>query len=369
MDREPARLKFALIGHQDSWDKITRFVNSMRKEGPNGSLTLEKIKEVYSYIPPRNLFDIFTQSAITGTTRGVYIETFISPDELDNRHLRSNLSKVKDACEKASAQNIPVASLGGFSSIVLESGGYPLKQLGNTCFTTGNTLTAGFIVKGVEKACTHYHQNLEDTRLLVIGASGDIGSACSRYFSGKVKELLLCARQPGPLKQLAESLSGKTNLRYSVNLESLLPEADVVICVASSILENCNFSLLPGHAIICDAGYPKNLCKNILHDEQKIFSGGMGVITEGYHFEPDYFLNDMYSFAVKHAVHGCLLESIVLGMADKPMSLSVGRWNITVESIEFILDLAASHGVVPSPLFSGERLWRSNEQNRVYERA
>jgi fatty aldehyde-generating acyl-ACP reductase len=182
MDREPASLKFALIGHQDNWDKITRFVKSMRKNGPIGPLTVEKIKEVYSYIPSRNLFDIFTQSSVSGTTKGVYIETFISPDELDAKHLRSNLSKVKDACDKAIAQNIPVASLGGFSSIVLESGGYQLKQLGNTCFTTGNTLTAGFIVRGVEKACEYHQQLLEDSRLLVIGATGDIGSACSRYF-------------------------------------------------------------------------------------------------------------------------------------------------------------------------------------------
>ncbi|MGB8193783.1 MAG: hypothetical protein WCF67_17760, partial [Chitinophagaceae bacterium] len=126
MDREPSLLKFAAIGHQDNWDKVVRFVNTIRALGEKQELTLQQIRDVYGFIPPRTLFDVEMHSAITGSCKGIYIDTFIAPDELDAKHLRTNLQKVKQACEHAAALNIPVVSLGGFTSIILESAGHEL---------------------------------------------------------------------------------------------------------------------------------------------------------------------------------------------------------------------------------------------------
>ena len=368
MDTQSPGLKFAAIGHQDNWDKVLRFVNTMRDSSAVSSLSLEQIKEVYGFIPPRSIFDVSMESAITGTCEGVYIETFISPDELDAKHLRYNLDKVKEACQYAASLKIPVVSLGGFSSIILENSGCPLTHIGDTFFTTGNTLTAAFIVEGVEKACRYWNQSLQHSTVLVIGATGDIGSACSRYFAEKAKGLLLCARQPGPLQQLATSLKGKATIECSTDMMQLMPKADIVIGVASSILDNCNLSLLPPHAIICDAGYPKNIYRAINDHERRIFSGGMGIVERGYRFDPDY-TDDLYRFAVKNAVHGCLLEAIVLAMEGIPKAYSTGRGNITIAAMEYILGIAANHGVVSAPLFSSEGVCELTEQNYQHERA
>ena len=50
MDRTPAGIDFAAIGHQDSWQNISAMVNSIRTSG-QGALSCEKIKNIYSYIP------------------------------------------------------------------------------------------------------------------------------------------------------------------------------------------------------------------------------------------------------------------------------------------------------------------------------
>ena len=205
--------------------------------------------------------------------------------------------------------------------------------------------------------------------MLIIGATGDIGSACTRYFASKAKKLMLCARQLGPLEKLASSLRKENNeVEFSTNINSLLPAADIVICVASSFLEKCDLSLLPVHAIICDAGYPKNIQHNINHFGRHIFSGGMGIVREGFSFSPD-FTDHIYRFPVENTAHGCILESIVLAMGNDPKALSVGRGNITVNAIDEMLALAESHGVCPAPLFSSEGLWEPAKQIQQHERA
>ena len=89
MGHQSPDIEFALIGHQDCWKKITRFVDFLSNGRQN--LSAEKISEVYSFIPPRRVFDIEIQSITGQTTNGCFIETFISPDELGQRHLKKNI--------------------------------------------------------------------------------------------------------------------------------------------------------------------------------------------------------------------------------------------------------------------------------------
>ena len=361
MDHQSAGIKFGAIGHQENWDKVLRFVNAIRDLKAINALSLQQIKEVYGFIPSRPLFDVNMKSMKNGNCKGVYIESFIAPDELDPRHLRSNLSKVKDACHYAASLKIPVVSLGGFTSIILESSGCDLRQIGDTHFTTGNTMTAGFIVKAVERACLLRDLPIEKSTVMIIGSTGDIGSACTKYFAGKSRGLILCARHKGPLEEQAISLLAKSiDVNWSTDINKFLSRADIVISVASSILEKCEWSLLPSYAIICDAGYPKNLSHSEI-DPRRIFYGGMGRVEQGFSFEPDY-AEETYRFPVPYIVHGCLLEAIVLAMEGTPKSLSTGRGNISIEAMETMIHLAAAHGVYPAPLFNGYGLLEKHHQ-------
>src|SRR5215218_816923 len=87
MDHQPSGLKFGAIGHQDSWNKVQQFVNTIRELKSADDLSLEQIKGIYEFIPPRRLFDVTMQSTKSFSCKGVYIETFIAPDQLDAMHL------------------------------------------------------------------------------------------------------------------------------------------------------------------------------------------------------------------------------------------------------------------------------------------
>ena len=353
MDRPSSSIDFAIIGHQDCWRSISTFINAIRHDLE--SLSTEKIKDIYSFIPPRDLFRINVRSGTGAEVSGVFIETFIDPDKLDARFVRSNITKVNSAAKHAQKLGAGIVTLGGFTSIILEGKVDPISVNG-TKFTTGNTLTSAFIIKGIEKAARLQHLKIENSSILIIGATGDIGRACTNYFKTRAKKLLLAARNRSRLESFANELKNdNSEVVYSTELHSLVPMADIIICVASSgniTLKGCKST-----ALICDAGYPKNLEAGFANDlEAKIFHGGMGIINNGYQFIPDYS-STFYQYAAPYIVHGCLLESIVLAFEKKIECYSFGKGNITNEKMEEIYKLSLNHGITLAPFYNSKGLW------------
>jgi fatty aldehyde-generating acyl-ACP reductase len=355
MDSATARVDFALIGHQDSWQNIAGFINSMRG-AEQDTLSIEKIKSSFSFIPPRDIFRVKVRSATGAEINGVYIETFIDPDKLDASYARANIGKVMKAVAWAKKMGAGIVALGGFTSIVLE-GNLDSFAAGVTKFTTGNTLTAAYIVKALEKAALKKEIPLAQSNVLVIGATGDIGTACVQYLKNKTGELLLCARNRQQLEKLSNQLT-KENVpvKYTVSLNELVPEADIIISVASATdlqLNNCKKDVL-----ICDAGYPKNL-ENAIAENNGVylFHGGMGQVVCGFDFNPDYS-KSIYRYEAPYIVHGCMLEAIVLAFENRFENYSSGKGNITTGKMEEIYSLGVKHGIDTAPFYNAKGLWR-----------
>ena len=69
-------------------------------------------------------------------------------------------------------------------------------------------------------------ESLKGKNVLIIGATGDIGLACTHYLKSKVKKLLLCARNNIRLDKLSQELTNyllkSTSLHFVVVLTSSL---------------------------------------------------------------------------------------------------------------------------------------------------
>ncbi len=347
-------LDFAVIGHQDNWEHIEIFVNSLRTNGQE-KLSLEKIKNIFPFIPPRVLFRVKVKSTTGNEINGIYIDSFIDPDKLDSKYAKANINKVVQAACCAAKESAYITTLGGFTSI-LQEGNFDSFPTNETTFTTGNTLTAAYIVKGVEVASKQCGIELENSTLLILGATGDIGIACVNYFKKKVKQLLLCARNQNRLKKLANSLlDEKVTVKYDVTVDGLLQEADVIICVASTT--GFTFRDCKKNVLICDAGYPKNLDKQIKNNtEVHLFHGGMGQVSMGYYFDPDYS-KSIYHYPAPGIAHGCILEAMVLAFENKIESYSSGKGNITTDKIEEIFTSGLKHGITLAPFHNANGLW------------
>jgi fatty aldehyde-generating acyl-ACP reductase len=354
MDSTVAGLDFAVIGHQDCWQNVSAFMNAIRSN-EREALPVEKIKDIFPFIPPRDLFRVKVKSITGAEINGMYIETFLDPDKLDAAYIKTNISKVKQAISFAKKMGAKIVALGGFTSIVLEGDLDPFSP-GESKFTTGNTLTAAYIVKAVEKAALSQAINLQDSAVLIIGATGDIGMGCINFLKNKTRQLLLNARNHHRLEKAAQRLASENvRVKYSSCLQELIPEADIIIAAASSSgiqLNGCKKNVL-----ICDAGYPKNL-ETIFENNGVLrsFHGGMGLVSKGFSFNPDYS-NTVYRYAAPYIIHGCILEAMVLAFEKRFENYSTGKGNISADKMEEIYALGVKHGIDMAPFYNAKGLW------------
>jgi fatty aldehyde-generating acyl-ACP reductase len=370
---EPAGdVDFALIGHQESWRAAADVLALLR--GPaHTPLPDDEIKDILPWIPPRPVCHVEVASTAGAIARGLYIDSFIPPDRLEARHVHENIARVRAAASCAINAGAKIVSLGGFSSILLE-GNFDLAtspvscsgrsldqstqspaetpQRHDTVFTTGNTLTVAFIVQGIKKVCTLQGRRLQSSTLLVVGATGDVGSGCVRCLAPFVKRVLLNARNVERLSKLARELEADgVQVEIATGLQQFSAEADLVICAASLASPSLLLGRIAPDAIVCDAGYPKNLSPRADMPGAKVFFGGLGQVTAGMKFTPD-FHGILNRHPFPDVAHGCLLEGMALALERRFEPFSQGRGFITPDRVEEIEAVAARHGILLAPLYN-----------------
>jgi predicted amino acid dehydrogenase len=346
-------LDFALIGHQDSWKAVADVLAVLR--GPDRTpLPDDEIQDIFPWIPPRALCYVDVDSVVGAKARGVYIDSFIPPDRLGAACVRENIARVRAAAANAIHAGAKIVSLGGFSSILIEGNFDQLPERQGTVFTTGNTLTVAYIVQGIKKMCALEGRSLRSSTLLIVGATGDVGSGCARCLAPLVRRLLLCARNVERLRRLATELQADgVQVEIATDLQRFSADADVVICAASLPSPELLLGRVAPHAIVCDAGYPKNLSPRAETLGAKIFFGGLGQITGGLRFAPD-FHGILNRHPFPDVVQGCLLEGVALALEGRFEPFSQGRGAITPERVEEMEAIAAHHGIYLAPLYNAD---------------
>ena len=347
--------RFAALGHQESWDRVAALVCEFR--GPAlEPLTREQLRQVMGWIPPRTVSRIsVAATSDSAATPGIYVDTFITPDELATRPTQRVLAKVRDGIAAARREGVQLVTLGGFTSILLESMG--LKPDAGIALTTGNTLTAALIVRGIEHAAARLGRHLDEEDLLIVGATGDIGSACARCFNGRVRRLLLTARNAERLEREADVLRNRGRVETSTDLLGLLGQATMIIAVTSAFEPCFSLDACTPDAVVCDAGYPKNIRVAAgASGRQRVFWGGMGVLGGGLR-SVDGIIEKLYRFPAQNVAHGCVLEGAVLAMAGRFEAFSAGRGRITPARVEEMWKLASDYGVTLAPFFDSAGVW------------
>ncbi len=344
---------FALIGHQESWRAAADVVSALR--GPEQApIPDDEIQEILPWIPPRAVCHVEARSALGPRAHGIYIDTFIPPDRLGPDFLRDNLARVRQAAACAIREDAKIVSLGGFSSILIEGNFDQIPQKRDTVFTTGNSLTVAFIVQGILKMCALEGRDLESATLLIVGATGDVGSGCARCLAPRVRRVQLFARNVARLRNLRAELERDGALvEAATDLGQFRAEADIVICAASLASPSLLLGRVATDAILCDAGYPKNLAPTAAFPHARVFFGGLGQICGGLSFQPD--LDGVLNrHPFPDVVHGCLLEGMALALERRFEPFSQGRGFITPERVAEIEAIAGRHGILLAPFYNGD---------------
>ena len=346
-------LDFALIGHQESWRAAADVIAVLR--GPDRTPIPDgEIKDILPWIPPRAVCHVDIESIAGTKARGLYIDSFIPPDRLEAAYVHENIARVRSAAACAIKAGAKIVSLGGFSSILIEGNFDHLPQRHETVFTTGNTLTVAFIIQGIKQMCALEGRDLSRSTLLIVGATGDVGTGCARCLAPTVKRVLLSARNAERLRKLAAELQADgVQVEVATHLQQFSAAADIVICAASLASPSLLLGRIAPDAIVCDAGYPKNLSPNADMPGAKVFFGGLGQITGGMTFAPD-FHGILNRHPFPDVAHGCLLEGMALALERRFEPFSQGRGFITQERVEEMETIAARHGIYLAPLYNAD---------------
>ena len=335
---------FGLIGHLTNLEHARTVVNELGyAEFADPEL------DFWCSAPPRIVDDI-TVSSITGQKiQGKYVESFFLPEMLSKNRAKTAIRKILNAMAYAQKQDLDITALGGFSSIVFENFNLSKhKQVRNVTleferFTTGNTHTAYIICQQVEQGSAQVGIDLSTATVAVCGATGDIGSAVCRWLDAKtdVADILLVARNQERLQNLQADL-GRGKI---LSLEEALPQADVIVWVASMPKGvEIDPVVLKKPCLIIDGGYPKNLDTKIQHPEVQILKGG---IVE-HSLDIDWkIMNIVKMDAPDRQLFACFAESMILEFEKWYTNFSWGRNQITVANMEKIGHASVKHGFKP----------------------
>ena len=330
---------FGLIGHSTSFEDAKRKASMLGFDHiADGDL------DVWCTAPPQLVENVEVKSATGISIEGSYIDSCFVPEMLSR--FKTARRKVLNAMELAQKKGINITALGGFTSIIFEN--FNLlqhKQIRNTSlewerFTTGNTHTAWVICKQLEINAPRIGIDLKKATVAVIGATGDIGSAVCRWLINKtgISELLMVARQQEPLALLQKELDGGT----ISNLDEALPQADIVVWVASmpKTIE-IDTDNLKKPCLMIDGGYPKNLDEKFQGENIYVLKGG---IVE---FFNDIGWNMMELAEMQNPqreMFACFAEAMILEFEKCHTNFSWGRNNISLEKMEFIGAASLKHG-------------------------
>lgn len=185
---------------------------------------------------------------------------------------------------------------------------------------------------------------------MVIGATGSIGSVCSRLLAQAGPAIILVAPRPKKLIDLKRTIERETphaRVTISTTADDYIDQADHIVTTTSALntriidITKCK----PG-AIICDIAQPPDISQEeaALRPDVLVIESGEALFPA----KPDYGFDIGLPSGVAYA---CLAETALLAMEGRFESFTLGR-SIDIERVQEIYRLFKKHQLKLSGLRS-----------------
>lgn len=255
---------------------------------------------------------------------------------------------------------VKIVGLGGFSSMLGDRGTH-FSRNSNLAITSGNTLTASLIVHNLMQLFERYNLDIKKAKILVVGASGDIGFAVTKYLFQYFADFILAARDIKKLREMYAPFSHKgiNALKFSNDIKSVIQDVNIIISVTSSPIPFIDLNDIQPGTFVVDASYPSNIM-NFNPSELKgvcVFEGGKTLYKHGASIKDSVWKN---SFP-ENIIFGCLAETMVLCLEKRFESFSIGKSEITINKMEMINEMAEKNGFVLAPFKWGRYFYDDSQ--------
>lgn len=318
------------------------------------------VEKVARLLPPMKV------SAITGIRSsfnecsGEFIACPLTSRQLLNMPVQEALAKIVSSVRLAEQRGARIVGLGALTSVVGDAGLTVAQKVG-IAVTTGNSYTVYTALEGAKEAARLMGITWATANILIVGATGSVGSVCTRMLARESRNLTVLARNQHKLESLAASILYETGVavRITGDIKGALQKADVIIAVTASLDTPILPEYLKSGVVVCDVARPRDVSVRVARerDDVLVIEGGV-VDVPG---EPDFHFN--FGFPPGKA-YACMAETMILALEKRYECYSLGR-NITVEQVENIGKLAAKHGFKLSGFRSFEKALTHEDIKRI----
>jgi predicted amino acid dehydrogenase len=285
-----------------------------------------------------------------------------TPRQLLRRRARFTYDKLHQIACRAEAMGARILGLGAFTKVVGDAGITVASEAG-IAVTSGNSLSAAATLETAKLALGRMGAvDLAHGRAMVIGATGAIGSVCSRLLAMAIRDVVLVSIEPERLEALRRTIRDETpgaRIEAALSPGEWAAECDLIVTATSAFgqrvldLSRCK----PG-AVICDVALPPDISAEeaATRPDVLVVEAGEVLIPGPVDVGYDLGLPPGSSYA-------CLAEAALLAMEGRFESFTLGR-KIEVDRVKEIYRLFKKHGFQIAGLRSFGRLLTDDELAR-----
>ena len=293
------------------------------------------------------------ESPTGARAEGWLIGVPFSPRQFVSLPVEEVYDKIALAGKMGADLGAKIVGLGAFNSVVGDAGISVAKRLdGIISVTSGNSYTTFTAVEGLLEAARRMDVDVANSRCAIIGATGSTGNVCAKMMAEECAEVVLVGRDEERLAKLrgeVASVKGRATVSVSTDLQSTLPDADLILAVSSATDALIKPEDLKAGAVICDVARPRDVSVRVVRerDDVLVIEGGVVAVPGDVNFNFNFGFPDKTAYA-------CMSETILMALENTYEPFTLGR-DLTVENVRRIGTIAAKHGFKLAGFRSFER--------------
>jgi predicted amino acid dehydrogenase len=156
-----------------------------------------------------------------------------------------------------------IMGLGAFTSVVGDAG-ITVAHESDIAITSGNSLTVAATLEAAKQAAIRLGvEDLTKGKVMIVGATGSIGSICSRLLAQAIFDVVLVSIEPEKLIELKRTIQTETpaaKVAIATRPDDYLSECDLVVTATSAFGQRIlDISRCKPGAVICDVARPPDI--------------------------------------------------------------------------------------------------------------
>lgn len=271
-----------------------------------------------------------------------------TPRQMLTRPPEFTYSRLNAAISDAARRGAKIAGLGAFTKVVGDAGVTVAKRA-PIPVTTGNSLTIAATLETAKLTAIRLGwASLARGKVMVVGATGSIGSVCSRLLAAAVKDVVLVSIEPPRLEELKRTILAETpdaHVETDVSTARRAGECDLIVTATSAFGQRVlDVGLCKPGAVILDVALPPDISAEeaAVRPDVLVVESGEVLIPGPVDFSFDIGLPP-------HVAYACLAEAALLAMEGRFESFTLGR-DVAPDRVKEIYHLFRRHGFQIAPL-------------------